>query len=359
MIADDPAAASLSGRGNPVNTMAMNSEFALAKRQTRCAPRQEDRCRRFGRRPADGRWRARAAVAASGLCCLLSACCCSAAEAVPAKQASGAEALLKTLDPFYKQHVTVDDLLIVSSEKVRKQALDEVAYLVRKMLANRPDVLKTLAEKKAYVGVMAYNEMTTDIPECRGMGPWWDKRARGLGGNPVTCAEENILSFRGDPYQGENIFIHEFGHIIHRTLAQMDEAFNTRLKTLYQQAKQSGRFRAYGMSNHGEFWAEGVQSWFNCNRRGGLEVLGADGKHLCHINTREQMKTHMPAFAKLLDEAFRQNRWVYVPVQKRLDQPHLRGYDPAKAPAFRWPPKVIEAVKRIEAEKARKRKQKK
>ena len=57
-----------------------------------------------------------------------------------------------------------------------------------------------------------------------------------------------------------------------------------------------------------EFWAEGVQSWFNCNRRGGLEALGSKGERLCHINTREQMKTHMPALAKLLDEAFRQNR---------------------------------------------------
>jgi len=273
-------------------------------------------------------------------------------------KAPGAEALLKTLDPFYKRHVVVGGVPIVSSEKVSEHALHEAAYLMRKMLAHRPDVLKALAAKKAYVGVMAYNEMTTDIPECKGMGPWWDKRARGLGGNPVTCAEENLLSFRGDPYQGENIFIHEFGHIIHRTLAGMDEKFNTRLKALYQQAKQSGRFRAYGMSNHGEFWAEGVQSWFNCNRRGGLEARGPKGEHLCHINTREELKTHLPAFAELLDEAFRHNPWVYVPVKKRLDEPHLQGYDPAKAPTFRWPPKVIEAFNRIEAEKAEKRKQK-
>jgi len=65
------------------------------------------------------------------------------------------------------------------------------------------------------------------------------------------------------------------------------------------------------------------------------------------------------ALLKRLDEAFRRNEWVYVPVSKRLDQPHLRGYDPAKAPVFRWPPGVIEAFNRIEAEKAKKRKQQK
>jgi len=270
---------------------------------------------------------------------------------------SGAKDLLKTLNPFYKQHVTVDGLLIVSSEKVSKYALREAVHLVRKMLAHRPDVLKKLAAKKTYVCVMAYNEMVTDMPECRGMSPWWDKRARGLGGRPIICAEEDLLCYEGDPYEGESIFVHEFGHAIHGGLAGLDEQFNKRLKALYHKTKKTGRFRAYGMGSFGEFWAEGVQSWFNCNKDGGLEALGPDGEHLCHINTREQVKKYMPEFAELLDDAFRHNKWVYVPVGKRLDQPHLRGYDPAKAPTFRWPPEVIEAYNRIEAERAKKRKQ--
>jgi len=268
---------------------------------------------------------------------------------------SDAEVLLKTLDPFYKQHVTVDDLLIVGSEKVSKYALREVAYLVRKMLAHRPDVLEELTKiSRMYVCVLAYNEMQSDLPEHRGMSLLWDHRARGMGGRPVSCAEENLLGYEGDPYEGENIFIHEFGHAIDKALARMGEF--DKLPALYQKAKKSGRFRGYGMCYHGEFWAEGVQSWFNCNRRGGLEALGPDGEHLCHINTREQMKKYMPEFAEFLDDAFRHNKWVYVPVKKRLDQPHLRGYDPAEAPAFRWPRDVAEAWKRHKAEQAKKRK---
>ncbi|MFO8012509.1 MAG: glycoside hydrolase family 127 protein [Phycisphaerae bacterium] len=274
----------------------------------------------------------------------------------PSGEPSAAEALLQTLDPFYKQHVVADGLLVAGSEKVSQVALREAAYLLRKMLAGRPDVLENLVARKMYVCVMAYNEMQTDLPECRGMSPWWDKRARGLGGKPVSCGEENLLGFDGDPYAGENILIHEFGHAIHGALARLDEQFNTRLRALYQKAKETGRFRGYGMGSFGEFWAEGVQSWFECNRRGGLEALGAEGAPLCHINTRQQLKKHLPAFAELLDEAFRQNAWAYVPVRKRLDQPHLRGYEPADAPTFRWPPEVIEAYNRIEAERAEKRK---
>ena len=46
-----------------------------------------------------------------------------------------------------------------------------------------------------------------------------------------------------------------------------------------------------------------------------------------------------------------------MPVMKRLDEPHLRGYDPAKTPTFRWPPEVIEAFNRHKAEEAEKQKQ--
>ena len=75
--------------------------------------------------------------------------------------------------------------------------------------------LKQLVEKRRmYVGVMAHSEMQTDLPESRAMSAWWDYRARGLGGRPVSCAEENVLCFEGDHWGGENIFVHEFAHIM-------------------------------------------------------------------------------------------------------------------------------------------------
>jgi hypothetical protein len=282
-------------------------------------------------------------------------------------ESSDAQALLETLDPFYRRHVVASGLLIVGSERVSETALREVAYLAQRVLANRPDVLKELIRRKMYVCVMAYNEMQTDLPECRGMGAWWDYRARGLGGRPISCGEENVLGYPGDPWQGESIFLHEFAHAIHGALAKLDEPFNARLRALHQEAKETGRFCGYAIDGGpGEFWAEGVQAWFNCNgtirpRAGGgqssFEVLGPHGEHVCHIATRRQLKTHLPEYANLIEDAFRQNKWGYVPVAKRLAEPHLRGYDPAKAPTFRWPAEVVEAFDRIEAERAKKRKE--
>jgi len=307
-------------------------------------------------------------ILASSLCCFFYTCCCLGAETESAEQPSRAEALLKTLDPFYKQHVVADGLLIVGSEKVSPYALREVAYLARRMLVNRPDVMKKLGgTRKMYVCVMAYNEMQTDLPECRRMEPWWDYRARGLAGGSVSCGEENVLCFRGDPWQGENIFIHEFGHGLQGVIGGIDEQFNARLAALYDKAEQSGRFRGYAIEGGiGEFWAEGVQAWFNCNgtirpKAGGgqssFEVLGPQGEHVCHIATRAQLKTHLPEYARLLDDSFRQNEWLYVPVAKRLNEPHLRGFDPAKAPTFRWPPEVVRAFNRFKAKEAKKQEQ--
>ena len=272
------------------------------------------------------------------------------------------QALRKTLDPFYKQHIVADGLVVAGSEKVSLYALGEAGYLANKMLANRPDVMRDLWEKrKMFVAVMAYCELQTDLPDCKGMSLWWAYRARGLGSRPVSCGEENLLDLKGDPYKGENIFIHEFAHGIHSVLG---EEFNVQLRKLYDQAKESGRFGGYAIDGGvGEFWAEGVQTWFECNGRkrpksgrgsDSFTVLGPQGELVCHLTTREQLKTYCPEFARLLDNTFRQNKWVYVPVLQRLDEPHLQGFDPNDAPEFRWPPAVIEAYDRIEAENARK-----
>jgi len=64
---------------------------------------------------------------AGSACCLIWIYCCLAAAADAAEQPSAANALLKTLDPFYKQHVVADGLLIVGSEEVSPYALREVA----------------------------------------------------------------------------------------------------------------------------------------------------------------------------------------------------------------------------------------
>src|SRR5438552_13756141 len=59
------------------------------------------------------------------------------------------------LDPFYQKHVDLDGLPILSSAKVSDAGLLEAAYLIKHMLAERPDVLKEMVKNRCRFVVMA------------------------------------------------------------------------------------------------------------------------------------------------------------------------------------------------------------
>ena len=115
------------------------------------------------------------------------------------------------LGPFYQKYVDVGGLPVVGSANVSDFAILEAAWILRHMLGERGDIFRALADKNVHLVVMAWNEYTTDVPEHSRLKPkvYWDRRARGLGGSPVSCAEENMLCYPGDPYSTENILIHE------------------------------------------------------------------------------------------------------------------------------------------------------
>jgi hypothetical protein len=158
--------------------------------------------------------------------------------------------------------------------------------------------------------------VTTDIPEHSKLKPkkYWDKRARGLGGTPfiptTSCAEENLLGYPDDRYNGENILIHEFAHTVHEVgMKALDKGFDDRLKKLYKQAMDKGLWQnTYAATNHKEYWAEGVQSYFNCN----LRADPPDGNHN-HVRTRRQLRNYDPDLASLIDEVFAKNPWRWMP----------------------------------------------
>lgn len=260
------------------------------------------------------------------------------------------------LDPFYQKYVSASGYPIVSSSQVSDYALKEAAYLVNMMLAKRPDVRRAMVQGGSRLVIMAHNEFTTNVPEHSKMRPvdYWDARARGLGGSetdPVcSCGEENLLAYAGDPYAAENILIHEFAHNIHlRGMLKVDLTFGDRLKQTYERAMKAGLWKTkYASVNHAEYFAEGVQSWFNNNRP-------PDHDHN-HVDTRKELREYDPALAALCEEVFGDTKLVYTKPATRLNG-HLAGYNPATAPTFVWPRRLETVIQEIKA-KARKRGQK-
>ncbi len=260
------------------------------------------------------------------------------------------------LDAIYKKHVSAGGYPVVGSDRVSDFALREAAYLIDMMLAQRPDVRAAMIRSGSRMIVMAHNEFTTDVPEHSHLGPkdYWDARARGLGGSktdPVcSCGEENLLDFEGDPYAAECILIHEFAHNIHlRGLVNLDPTFDDRLKACYEKAMADGLWKGkYASVNHHEYFAEGVQSWFNNNRP-------PDHDHN-HVDTRKELSEYDLRLAALCKEAFGDTELAYTKPATRLHG-HLNGYDPKSAPSFKWP-KRLDQVRAEIRKKARQRSKK-
>ncbi|MBQ3627958.1 MAG: hypothetical protein II947_02880 [Bacteroidaceae bacterium] len=214
------------------------------------------------------------------------------------------------LDKFYTKYVDVNGIPLISSWRVPDSAIvaaHRTLYAMTSML--KPEIVQAMKKANARVAIMARYEGTTDLPEhhylVNDTSLNWDLRARGLGGTieePLTsCAEENVLAYQIDKYHAEDILIHEFSHAIHCIgIIQVDTAFNKRLNALYKKAMKSGILdNTYRSSTKEEYFAEGVQDWFNVN----AEVPRADGKHNW-CNTREELQEFDPELYQLISEYF-------------------------------------------------------
>lgn len=214
------------------------------------------------------------------------------------------------LDAFYKKYVDVNGIHIISSHRVPDSAFVKACEIIDFMTTGLPKkVLKQLVKLDTRVAIMARYEGTTDIPEhaylVNDTSVNYDVRARGLGGSvelPLTsCAEENLLCYQIDKYHAEDILIHEFAHTIHIVgIAPLDDEFDNLLQTTLDAALAAGKYQdTYAATNFYEFWAEGVQNWFNVN----AEVEHADGKHNW-VNTRSDMKIYDPELYEIVSRYF-------------------------------------------------------
>ncbi len=182
-----------------------------------------------------------------------------------------------------------------------------------KMLANVPESeFQILAKAGSHYSIIATTEGQTDLPEYADLRndpkTDWNKRARGLGGFNTSGGEENILESPGDRYKGECIYIHEFGHTLANfVFAKADSKFRADLRNAYTTAITAGLWKdTYSATNKDEYWAEGVQMYFDCAR----SAIPANGVHN-EICNRVGLKRYDPLLFALVDREFHGNPWRY------------------------------------------------
>ena len=223
------------------------------------------------------------------------------------------------VSPFYKKYVDAQGIPVISSERVPDDALLVARDIIISMLSARPDIRKAMIARHWRTGVIAETEMTADIPEYanrkrpdapagepvnqadRDYHAW---RSRGLGGNPTTGAEENLLGYPGTRYYGEHIFVHEFSHAIMSNLRAIEPATGAAIQAAYDEAKAAGKYIIaaterphYAMTNASEYWAEGVQWWFFSN-------YGECFKGNVKVETPDEFKAYDPKLYELISRVF-------------------------------------------------------
>ncbi len=317
---------------------------------------------------------------------------------------------------FYQKRLSVQNILIATSERVSDTAIREAAYQFDMVMRHiNPEVAQRIRDKEVLCLLIGHDEFTSDLPQfpTDKTGKeldFWNWRQRGflthkLGRPTVVFAEEDVLEYEGG-MQIESILIHEFGHVIHG--AGFDDALQKRLTDTFKRAQAADiwmdgraaqRFRrvqgdepvllidaleksfpdqsrefltqcldggdilvngkpansdvkvtgeddvlivfggekdCYALKNRAEYWAEGVQCWYDTNRT-------MDHDHN-HIHTREQLKTYDPHLAKLCEDVLGDSRWRFVSPRQRAGSGHLKDFDPAKSPVATDPEHIRNAA---------------
>jgi hypothetical protein len=179
------------------------------------------------------------------------------------------------------------------------------------MLRKRPDIRTQLVAEGVQVTVLSPTDQLLDVPELKwlartptdtpNMG--WNERARGGGGTletPITsCSEENLLCMPCDRDKGGNLLVHEFAHTIELVGLARDSAFRRGLDDAFANATAKNLFQSKYLSNSKhEYWAAGVQSWFDANdpseRRSRAELIAVD-----------------PPLAALVTQVFPDDEWRF------------------------------------------------
>jgi hypothetical protein len=221
------------------------------------------------------------------------------------------------LDPFYARYVDARGIPVVSSANVGDSALGRACELTIHVLEKRVDVHARLVANGLYVVVIARSEVMTDIPEyydIYDVSPSldWDNVARSVGpfeGHPLaSAAEENLLCLSGDLFAGETMLIHSLAHGLRDLgILDVDPEWDLRLEAAYDDAISRGLWSdTHAGTNFGQYWAEGVQGWYDANR----EVASPDPMRLHNeINTRVELRAYDPELAALIAEYVPDDDW--------------------------------------------------
>lgn len=221
-----------------------------------------------------------------------------------------------TNEDFYRKTCEQSDIAIVAAESVDDLALGAAADRIAGLLAARPDLAESVAVSINSVAAIGRDQRITDLPEFEDIyrihpGTDWHRLGRSFPGTeeiPVAAgAEENLLCLESDRFEGEDMFVRDFGWTIRRFgIALVDHGLDQAIEAAYGRAIAADLWRnTVAEVNSDMYWAEGVQSFFDANNE---EIDEKDQIHN-HVDTRHELRAYDPFLYELLVEVFGETDW--------------------------------------------------
>jgi len=219
-------------------------------------------------------------------------------------------------DDFYRKTCEQNDIAIAAAGSVDDMALEAAAARMAGLLAARPDLAESVANSIDGVAVIGRDQRITDLPEFEDIykihpGTDWHRLGRSFPGTeeiPVAAgSEENLLCLESDRFEGEDMFVRDFGWTIRRFgIALVDHDLDRAIEAAYGRAIAADLWRnTVAEVNSDMYWAEGVQSFFDANNE---EIDEKDQIHN-HVDTRDELRAYDPFLYELLVKAFGETNW--------------------------------------------------
>ena len=168
--------------------------------------------------------------------------------------------------------------------------------------------------------------LTATFENARENGLWMDGRAaqrfrRVESEKPVSLLDALVKSFPHEPRAMMKQYLDGGDILVNGEATKSDVKVTKNDKVLIV---FGGEKECYAHKNRAEYWAEGLQCWYNTNRT-------MDHDHN-HIQTRKQLKEYDPVLAKMCEDVLGSGEWRFVSPRERAGSGHLKDFDPEKSP---------------------------
>ncbi len=218
----------------------------------------------------------------------------------------------------YTQGCDVLGIEILAGEEVDSGAVDQMADRIFNMLVARPDLLRALTDAGVSSRVIGKDQRLPGLPEFEGVydlypGIDWNRATRSFPGTDlipfVAGAEENLLCLDSDRFEGEDPFLRDMALAIRRFgMFSVDPITTGSIERAYSTAIAQGLWvNTIAEINSDEYWAEGVQSYFDMNLEE-PEDRPPNSAHN-HVDTREELKVYDPSLYEIARSVFGDTPW--------------------------------------------------